>query len=258
MPFNPHPVRLLVVLSTIGVLANASAARANCSATPLPPECLTFAFTASADTVSDLEGVFGTVGSTVSGTFTFDSSISDFFPDDSSIGFYGDSLQCVSVNLGERTFYQELGSASAIAVTNDLEVDAGGITLIGDSYTVDMGHDDASVDGQLGNGDFLFELGAICIQGTGGTCPPTATTSDSLPTTPPDVGAFTVEANAFVVGFFPVLGQSTATVEGLPISLTSVAPIPCPEPTPSASAVACALSLGWIARRRLGARPANV
>jgi hypothetical protein len=258
MPFTPHPVRLLVVLSTIGVLASTGTARANCSATSLPAECLTFAFTASADTVSDPEGVFGTVGSTVSGTFTFDSSISDFFPADSAMGFYEDSLRCVSVNLGERTFYQELGFASSIAVTNDFETNFG-ITIIGDSYTVDMGQDDASVDGQPGNGDFLFELATVCIPDMAGTCPPTLTTSDALPTTPPDVGAFTeFDGNDFEVNFFPVLGQSTATVKGLPISLTSVAPIPCPEPTSSASAVACALSLGWIARRRLGARAANV
>ena len=256
MPFQPHPVRLLAVLLSIGVGANASAARADCSSTPLPTECLTFAFTASADTVFDPNGVFGTVGSTVSGTYTFDASTPDFFPADPNAGAYTDALKCVSVDLGTRTFHQELGFASTIVANNDLAVDVG-VTIIGDNYTVDMGQDDASVDGQPGNGDFLFELATACIAGMGGTCPPTAMSSDALPTTPPDVNAFDAfDGNDFVVRFFPQLGQFTATIEGLPITLTSVAPIPCPEPTSGVGGLACALSLGWIARRRPGRRPA--
>lgn len=257
MPLQPRPVRLVAVLLSIGALASTNIARADCSATPLPPECQTFAFTASADIVFDPSGVFGPVGPTVSGTFTFDASTPDFFPSDPNAGAYTDALKCVSVDLGTRTFHQELGFASTIIANNDLEVSGPGFTSFGDNYTVDMGYDDASVDGQPGAGDFLFELATVCFLGMGGTCPPTAMSSDALPTTPLDVNAFPeINGSSFEVSFFPQLGQFTATVTGLPITLTSVAPIPCPEPGWDVGGLACALSLGWIARRRPGRRPA--
>lgn len=251
MSFQPRSVRLPAVLFSVGLLAAASTAQANCSAMPLPPECLTFAFTASADIVSDPNGVFGAVGPSVSGTFTFDASTPDFFPGDPTTSFYEDALKCVSVNLGTRTFHQELGFASTIIANNDLEVSGPGFTSFGDSYTVDMGLDDASIDGQPGSGDFLFELATVCFVGMGGTCPPTAMSSDALPTTPLDVNAFPeINGSSFEVRFFPQLGQLTATITGLPTTLTSVAPTPCPEPTSAAGGLVCALSLGWMARRR--------
>lgn len=212
--------------------------------------CTTMAFTATADSVADPLGLFGTVGTTFTGWVTIETDIDDQIggPD---FGFYPGAVECAEVDFGQETFGVELDLASpgetpGIEVQNNIPSAAGGFTLLADGL-------EGSIVGLttagnfVGGGGIAYGYGEGCIQGFPG-CPPSLLTDDSIPGPP---GNLTTGARGgqIVVRFEGLLGGA-AIVSGDLLELTSSPDRPCPEP-----GMASALSIGlvamtWRARRK--------
>lgn len=212
--------------------------------------CTTMAFTATADSVADPLGLFGTVGTTFTGWVTIDTDIDDQIggPD---FGFYPDAVECAVADFGQEIFGVELGLPSpgetpGIEVQNNIPSSAGGFTLLADGL-------EGSIVGLTTAGDFVggggiaYGYGEGCIQGFPG-CPPSLLTDDSIPGPP---GSLTTGARGgqIVVRFEGLLGGA-AIVSGDLLELTSSPDRPCPEPGMASALSTGLVAMGWLAHRK--------
>ena len=191
---------------------------------PVSASPITFAFTGNVNSVSaPLSGTFNT-SQTLSGFYTFESTTPDTVPLDATLGFYTGALTALSFTVGSYTGTGPTLSGSAIAVENDRVMVFQPIPR--DSYTAGaefVGQDIAGLSP-------LFVIVVGLVDPTG-----TALNSDSLPTTPPNLSAFT-QGSGFVLIFgIPAFPENEEQVVGTLTSLTLVTEPPGGTPIPEPS-----------------------
>jgi hypothetical protein len=232
------------VLPPLVVFALApSAASAACAMGAMTQDCVSRSFSATVSFVVDPTGIYGVVGSTVSGSISYDSSIADVDPL-SNVGEYPNAIECAFITAGDFSFELVLGqdddSDSTVEVQNDAtNNEAGFVDAVGGAIAASGFNDNMIVGvGALGYGysDFCIEIL--------GNCPVTLVTNDLFPPAP---GAAIPSSDLFRVEFVDLLG-GTGTILGDIVSLSDTAPIACPEPGPVPSLAAALLCLGAVRR----------
>jgi hypothetical protein len=199
---------------------------------------ITFGFEATITSVDDPSNVFGgafAVGETISGSYTFDSSLNDAIPADSTVGFYGIKTTSPSYSSGSggivdpivlQAGTDALGIDPGSAIDNYVAV----FDDTSDGYNAILTTTSWSVNGadQTDEIRFLLQLGGA---------PPDTLPSEALPLAPPPLSAFTNRRLGILVPTGP--GQF-ASAEATVFQLV-------PEP---ASGLLVALGLGALAVRR--------
>jgi len=192
---------------------------------PVSASPITFAFTGNVISVSaPLSGTFNT-SQTLSGFYTFESTTPDTVPLDATLGFYTGALTALSLTVGSYT--GTLGPAppgSAIAVENNRVFVFE--PLPRNSYTVGAGFVGPDVAGLSP----LFVSVVSVFDPTG-----TALNSDSLPTTPPNLSAFTQGLGFALIFGDPDFPEDEQQVRGTLTSLTLVTEPPEGTPIPEPS-----------------------
>jgi len=147
---------------------------------PVSASPITFAFTGNVNSVSaPLSGTFNT-SQTLSGFYTFESTTPDTVPLDPTLGSYTGALTALSFTVGSYTGTGPALPGGTIVVENNRVFVFE--PLPRDSYTVGAGF----VGPDVARLSPLFVSVVSVFDPTG-----TALNSDSLPTTPPNLSAFT-------------------------------------------------------------------
>ena len=173
---------------------------------------LTFAFTGQVEFVDPGLSSAAAVGDTVSGSFTFDTSVPDALPADPTLGFYL-SPGGYSVAVGS---FSSAGSGPFIVTFNDFPTGP----LLRDQYSVTLGS-----QGQIVNGNayerFVFDLMDVELA----PAVPMTLTTDALPTAPLLFDA--LDLKSFFFAFLsPTRGE--VHIQGSLTSLTQLSTVPEP------------------------------
>jgi len=202
-----------------------------------------FDFTATVDGAFDLTGgqvAVPGVGTTITGTYTFDADAVDQLPGVVTVGSYVDTVSCVEIDWAG-------GHMLDVAILDTL-FEIGEITVQDDAedlYFVTVDSDTTELN------DITFDRAfvQIALRTTGNG----AIVTDALPATPPDPTAFTT-LRSLVVSMTPDTSvpferaEIAATVESM--SLGTVDACPVPEPGASVLLTVGLPVLALLSRRR--------
>lgn len=234
-----------VLLLLVVFVLSSSAARAACTMGEVTPDCVTRVFSATVSTVSDPTGIYGVVGSMVSGSISYDASIADIDPL-SNIGEYPNAIECASIDAGEFSFELVLGlgdnSDSTVQVQNEVTRNEAGFA---DAVGAAIGAPGLAGGVIAGVGALGYGYSDFCIQ-IAGNCPVTLVDSDAFPPAP---GTAIPSSDLFLIEFVDLVG-GTGTILGDLVSLTDTTPIACAEPGSAISFAASLLCVGALRRWR--------
>ena len=190
---------------------------------PVSASPITFAFTGNVISVdAPLSGTFNT-SQTLSGFYTFESTTPDTVPLDPTLGSYTGALTALSFTVGSYTGTGPALPGGTIVVENNRVMPFQPIPR--DSYTA--GGEVVGPD--VGGLSPLFVFVGLADP-TG-----TALNSDSLPTSPPTLSAFTQGLGFALIFGLPAFPENEEQVRGTLTSLTLVTEPPEGTPIPEPS-----------------------